>query len=73
MCSTGLLVLELGWQVLGVVWVARHYISCAGGGALRAVLGQSRPNSLLLLLISILLLCTLTHPSTVTPARSLGQ
>ena len=41
-CFAAILLIELSWLVVGVVWVSQHYQSCTASSAKRAILGKLR-------------------------------
>ncbi|XP_048765842.2 diacylglycerol lipase-alpha-like isoform X7 [Ostrea edulis] len=57
----GILLFELSWQVVGVVWLAKHYISCPSEIPKKVTLAMNICNWLILLVIGISVWCTYDH------------
>ncbi|XP_078331862.1 diacylglycerol lipase-alpha-like isoform X4 [Crassostrea virginica] len=57
----GVLFFELSWQVVGVVWLAQHYLSCPAEVMKKVTLAMNICNWLILLVIGIMVWCTYDH------------
>ncbi|XP_061192238.1 diacylglycerol lipase-alpha-like isoform X1 [Saccostrea echinata] len=57
----GILLFELAWQIVGVVWLAKHYMSCPSETPKKVTLAMNICNWLILLVIGISVWCTYDH------------
>uniref|UniRef100_A0A8W8JMF5 Uncharacterized protein n=1 Tax=Magallana gigas TaxID=29159 RepID=A0A8W8JMF5_MAGGI len=55
------LLFELSWQIVGVVWLANHYLSCPAEVQKKVTLAMNICNWLILLVIGIMVWCTYDH------------